>query len=357
MAPALLALLRLGRFDRRIRAPSGRPSRRPRTSARGWADLRRARALQRRDRRLSGDPVRANEDAGRLRPLPGRDVRATRWSASRRSGRTTCACWSGPGRCAPTTPATSGSARSPGTGALAAAIVLAYLVIVALVFRRGERVIGARPRLVLADAASGLELASPSPSRPPSGSFICRSAGSPGRRGGGRAVVERLPRRRRGGGWARRHRRAGGAASCSTCATATGGTTRPCGRGRWRSTRAPAAPRAPWAGASCRAGWPAAIPRRPRPVSPAGALPGWLIWVTLLPLGMLAAYSGTILPDDGLSGGSLTVITGVLLSVPVIGRTWCSGSSAGHPPGTRSSAGTSGCTSSSSRPWQARCSC
>ena len=35
------------------------------------------------------------------------------------------------------------------------------------------------------------------------------------------------------------------------------------------------------------------------------ALPGWLIWVTLLPLGMLAAYTGTILPDDGLSGGSL----------------------------------------------------
>jgi ubiquinol-cytochrome c reductase cytochrome b subunit len=49
------------------------------------------------------------------------------------------------------------------------------------------------------------------------------------------------------------------------------------------------------------------------------ALPGWLIWVTLLPVGMLAAYTGTILPDDGLSGGSLAVITGVLLSVPVIG--------------------------------------
>jgi ubiquinol-cytochrome c reductase cytochrome b subunit len=40
------------------------------------------------------------------------------------------------------------------------------------------------------------------------------------------------------------------------------------------------------------------------------ALPDWLIWVTLLPLGMLAAYTGTILPDDGLSGGSLSVITG-----------------------------------------------
>src|SRR4051794_284543 len=45
----------------------------------------------------------------------------------------------------------------------------------------------------------------------------------------------------------------------------------------------------------------------------------WLIWVALLPLGMLAAYTGTILLDDGLSGGSLSVITGVLLSVPVIG--------------------------------------
>jgi ubiquinol-cytochrome c reductase cytochrome b subunit len=49
------------------------------------------------------------------------------------------------------------------------------------------------------------------------------------------------------------------------------------------------------------------------------ARPDWLIWVTLLPVGMLTAYTGTILPDDGLSGGSLTLITGVLLSVPVIG--------------------------------------
>ena len=63
------------------------------------------------------------------------------------------------------------------------------------------------------------------------------------------------------------------------------------------------------------------------------ALPGWLIWVTLLPLGMLAAYTGTILPDDGLSGGSLAVITGVLLSVPVVGTHlvfWIFG---GAPPG------------------------
>ena len=63
------------------------------------------------------------------------------------------------------------------------------------------------------------------------------------------------------------------------------------------------------------------------------ALPDWLIWVTLLPLGLLAAYTGTILPDDGLSGGSLAVITGVLLSVPVIGTHlvfWIFG---GAPPG------------------------
>jgi quinol---cytochrome-c reductase cytochrome b subunit len=63
------------------------------------------------------------------------------------------------------------------------------------------------------------------------------------------------------------------------------------------------------------------------------ALPDWLIWVTLLPLGMLAAYTGTILPDDGLSGGSLSVITGVLESVPVIGTHlvfWIFG---GAPPG------------------------
>jgi ubiquinol-cytochrome c reductase cytochrome b subunit len=63
------------------------------------------------------------------------------------------------------------------------------------------------------------------------------------------------------------------------------------------------------------------------------ALPGWLIWVALLPLGMLAAYTGTLLPDDMVSGGSLSVITGVTLSVPVIGThlvLWIFG---GAPPG------------------------
>ena len=72
---------------------------------------------------------------------------------------------------------------------------------------------------------------------------------------------------------------------------------------------------------------------------------------------MLAAYTGTILPDDGLSGGSLSVITGVLLSVPLIGTHLVSWIFGGAPPGQRSSAGTTGCTSSSSRPWPARCSC
>jgi ubiquinol-cytochrome c reductase cytochrome b subunit len=63
------------------------------------------------------------------------------------------------------------------------------------------------------------------------------------------------------------------------------------------------------------------------------ARPDWLIWVTLLPLGMLAAYTGTILPDDGLSGGSLGVITGVLLSVPVIGTHLVFAIFGGAPPG------------------------
>jgi len=48
-------------------------------------------------------------------------------------------------------------------------------------------------------------------------------------------------------------------------------------------------------------------------------LPDWLIWVGLLLAGMLAGFSGGILPDDMLSGGSLSVFTGVLLSVPLVG--------------------------------------
>jgi quinol---cytochrome-c reductase cytochrome b subunit len=48
-------------------------------------------------------------------------------------------------------------------------------------------------------------------------------------------------------------------------------------------------------------------------------LPDWLIWVGLLLAGMLVGLSGTILPDDMLSGGSLSVLTGVTLSLPVVG--------------------------------------
>ena len=45
----------------------------------------------------------------------------------------------------------------------------------------------------------------------------------------------------------------------------------------------------------------------------------WVIWVTLLVLGMVAGESGAILPDDLMSGGSLNVIQGVTLSIPVVG--------------------------------------
>jgi quinol---cytochrome-c reductase cytochrome b subunit len=45
----------------------------------------------------------------------------------------------------------------------------------------------------------------------------------------------------------------------------------------------------------------------------------WAVWVTMLALGMVAGLSGTILPDDSMSGGSLDVLQGVTLSVPVIG--------------------------------------
>ena len=47
--------------------------------------------------------------------------------------------------------------------------------------------------------------------------------------------------------------------------------------------------------------------------------PDWLIWVSLLLTGMLVGLSGTFLPDDMLSGGSLSVLTGVILSLPVVG--------------------------------------
>ena len=45
----------------------------------------------------------------------------------------------------------------------------------------------------------------------------------------------------------------------------------------------------------------------------------WVIWVTLLVLGMVAGESGAILPDDLMSSGSLNVIQGVTLSIPAAG--------------------------------------
>ncbi len=68
--------------------------------------------------------------------------------------------------------------------------------------------------------------------------------------------------------------------------------------------------------------------RRPRRLN-------WLIWVTLLTLGMAAGWTGTILPDDMLSSGSLDVLRGVLESIPVAGthlRLWIFG---GDVPGHR----------------------
>jgi ubiquinol-cytochrome c reductase cytochrome b subunit len=45
----------------------------------------------------------------------------------------------------------------------------------------------------------------------------------------------------------------------------------------------------------------------------------WLIWVALLPLGMAEGWTGSILPDDMLSGGSLSLLQAVLQSIPVVG--------------------------------------
>ncbi|MFI0353777.1 cytochrome bc complex cytochrome b subunit [Actinomadura sp. 9N407] len=45
----------------------------------------------------------------------------------------------------------------------------------------------------------------------------------------------------------------------------------------------------------------------------------WLIWVGMLTLAMAAGVTGTVLPDDMLSGGSLSLIQGVTQSIPVIG--------------------------------------
>ncbi|MFG6194369.1 cytochrome bc complex cytochrome b subunit [Nonomuraea sp. JJY05] len=47
----------------------------------------------------------------------------------------------------------------------------------------------------------------------------------------------------------------------------------------------------------------------------------WLVWVTLLALGMAAGETGNALPDDMLSGGSLWLMKSVVQSIPVVG-TW-----------------------------------
>ena len=52
--------------------------------------------------------------------------------------------------------------------------------------------------------------------------------------------------------------------------------------------------------------------RRPRGLN-------WLIWVSLLVLGMAVGWTGGILPNDMMSGGSLDVLQGVLESIPVVG--------------------------------------
>ena len=52
--------------------------------------------------------------------------------------------------------------------------------------------------------------------------------------------------------------------------------------------------------------------RRPRGLN-------WLIWVSLLVLGMAVGWTGGILPNDIMSGGSLGVLQGVLESIPVVG--------------------------------------
>ena len=52
--------------------------------------------------------------------------------------------------------------------------------------------------------------------------------------------------------------------------------------------------------------------RRPRGLN-------WLIWVSLLVLGMVVGWTGGILPNDMMSGGSLGVLQAVLESIPVVG--------------------------------------
>ena len=86
-------------------------------------------------------------------------------------------------------------------------------------------------------------------------------------------------------------------------------------------------------------------------------LPDWLIWVGLLLIGMLAGFSGAILPDDMLSGGSLSVFTGVILSLPLVGTHLETLIFGGSFPGHVISRATTGCTSSCCRRHSEGCSC
>lgn len=54
--------------------------------------------------------------------------------------------------------------------------------------------------------------------------------------------------------------------------------------------------------------------RRPRGLN-------WLIWIGLFTLGMAAGVTGGILPDDMLSGGSVSLLRAVTQAIPVVG-TW-----------------------------------
>jgi ubiquinol-cytochrome c reductase cytochrome b subunit len=45
----------------------------------------------------------------------------------------------------------------------------------------------------------------------------------------------------------------------------------------------------------------------------------WLVWVAMFTLAMAAGVTGSLLPDDMLSGGSLGLIQGITLSIPVVG--------------------------------------
>jgi ubiquinol-cytochrome c reductase cytochrome b subunit len=60
----------------------------------------------------------------------------------------------------------------------------------------------------------------------------------------------------------------------------------------------------------------------------------WLVDVLLLVVGVAAAYTGILLLDDGMSGTSMRVVSGYLLSIPVVGTRLHSALFGGEFPGT-----------------------